>query len=92
MKSLPIVKDSVFEAIVDKNCSQSNPVTFTISALEELEETGNRQMAGTLISLCDMFFGEEDANTKVKTVTVVALVLRAINAAIESKELEELFE
>ena len=32
------------------------------------------------------------ANTKVKTVTVVALVLRAINAAIESKELEELFD
>ena len=92
MKSLPIVKDSVFEAIVDKSCSQGNPVIFTISALEELEETGNRQMAFTLTQLCDMFFEDEDVTTKVKTLSVVALVLKAVNAAIESKELEELFE
>ena len=49
-------------------------------------------MAFTLTQLCDMFFEDEDVTTKVKTLSVVALVLKAVNAAIESKELEELFE
>jgi len=39
-----------------------------------------------------MFFEEEEVTNKVKALSVVALVLRAVNAAIESKELEELFE
>ena len=49
-------------------------------------------MAFTLTQLCDMFFEEEEVTNKVKALSVVALVLRAVNAAIESKELEELFE
>ncbi len=52
-------------------------------------EQGQTALATFIVEMCDGFF--EDAGTKVKAVVLLGVILNAVNACIEAKELEELF-
>ncbi len=52
-------------------------------------EQGQTALATFIVEMCDSFF--EDAETKIKGVVLLGVILNAVNACIEAKELEELF-
>jgi len=53
-------------------------------------EQGQVPLASFIVEMCDSFF--EDAEIKVKAVVLMGVVLNAVNACVEAKEFEELFE
>ena len=87
-----IMAEKVMLELVDRGMPRDSAHEELRSASMEAVESGSN-----LQEICRnsdgimKFFEEEEVTNKVKALSVVALVLRAVNAAIESKELEELF-
>tara|TARA_B110001454_G_C12404486_1_gene302378 strand:+ start:75 stop:353 length:279 start_codon:yes stop_codon:yes gene_type:complete len=88
MAGLPTVTANALKANAEIAARQETAGGFTTTWIEEMCEE-QPMMASFIVEMCDSFF--EEAEHKVKCVCVAGIVVNAIKASIEAKELEELF-
>ena len=89
MAGLPTVTATALKANAEIASRQETAGGFTVHWIEKMCEE-QPMMASFIVEMCDGFF--EESEHKVKCVCLLGVVVNAIKASIEAKELEELFE
>ena len=88
MTGLPTVTATALKANAEIAAREETAGGFTIQWIEGMCES-QPMVASFVVEMCDSFF--EESEHKIKCVCVVGIVVNAIKASIEAKELEELF-
>ena len=89
MAGLPTVTATALKANAEIASRQETAGGFTVQWIEEMLEN-QPMLAEFVVQMCDGLF--EEAENKVKCVCVLGIVVNAIRASLEAKELEELFQ
>ena len=88
MAGLPTVTATALKANAEIAAREETAGGFTVQWIGEMCES-QPMMAAFVVEMCDSFF--EESEHKIKCVCVLGIVVNAIKASIEAKELEELF-
>ena len=89
MAGLPTVTATALKANAEIAARQETAGGFTVHWIEKMCEE-QPMLASFVVEMCDGFF--EEAENIVKCTCMVGVVVNAIKASIEAKELEEMFE
>ena len=69
-----------------------SPGDFVLDWIEKMNVEENQgELCVSIIDLIEGFYGEDDHSEKVHCAAVIGIVVNSILAAIEAKELEEMF-
>ena len=88
MAGLPTITANALKANAEIAARHEGTGGFTVQWIEKMCEE-QPLLASFVVEMCDGFF--EESENKVKCVCMVGVVVNAIKASIEAKELEELF-